>query len=107
MRHGEAHPPLDMTNENGNGITVTKSQISFWATTVVAIITVGAAWYGASRPVQPESSSNNQQQILANQAYVMQQVGKVDNLEANQKTMIANQKILLDKLEGLEKKVSR
>ncbi len=82
---------------HGNGITVTKSQISFWATTAVAIITVTAAWYGASRPVQPESSSNNQAQILANQAFVMQQVQKIDQLEANQKA-------IMKQLDAIEKK---
>lgn len=82
---------------NGNGITVKKSQISFWATFIIGAITVYGAWFGASRPSQPESSANNQTQILANQAFVMQQVSKIDQLEANQKA-------ILQKLDGLERK---
>lgn len=82
---------------NGNGIKVTKSQVAFWTQVVISVVTVSAVYFGAARPAQPQTSVDNQQQILANQQFVMSNVGKVDE-------MLANQKKIISLLEGLEKK---
>lgn len=82
---------------NGNGISITKSQISFWATALVGAVSVIGTYFGASRPSQPQTSTDNQQQILSNQAFVMGQAAKIDD-------MLKNQKLILDKLADMDSK---
>lgn len=85
---------------DGNGITINKGQVSFWATVVVGTMSVIGTYFGASRPAQTPQSAENQNQILNNQAFVMGQVAKIDEMSNMQKK-------ILDKLTELERAKSK
>lgn len=79
-----------------NGITINKGQVQFWGTVAVAAMSIIGTYWGASRPAQAPQSAENQSQILQNQGFVMGQVAKIDELGNTQK-------VILQKLEKMEK----
>lgn len=81
---------------DGNGITINKGQVSFWATVLVGLMSVIGTYFGASRPAQAPQSAENQSQILNNQAFVMSQVAKIDEMSNTQKK-------ILDRLTEMDK----
>ncbi len=51
----------------GNGITVTKSHVSFWGSVIVALCAICGTYFGSSRPAVAPESKERGEQILANQ----------------------------------------
>lgn len=65
-------------SDTTNGITITKTQVSFWGAVLVAIASIAGAWYGASRPQQPTESATRQQTMLDDQKTVILELQKTN-----------------------------